>query len=71
MGGGDPGEICEEDGVHDRAVQQLLHQQHHCQWDRYTGERGEREREREEPLLATVTIKTAGRSFYVRIYLFL
>ena len=44
MGGGDPGEVCEEDGVHDRAIQQLLHQQHHGQWDRYTGERGERER---------------------------
>ena len=34
-------------------------------------ERGKREVTSQEPLLATVTIKTTGRSFYVRIYLFL
>ena len=58
MGGGDPGEIREEDGVHDRAVQQLLHTEHPRQWDRYTGER------------RSVTIKTTGRSFYIRIYFY-
>ena len=58
MGGADAGEIHQEDGVHDRAVQQLFHQQHTRQWDGYTGD------------IATVTIKTTGWSFDVRIYIY-
>ena len=58
MGGEDAGEIHQEDAVHCRAVQQLLHQQHPRQWEGHTGD------------IATVTIKTTGWSFYVRIYVY-
>ena len=46
--------------MHDRAVQQLLHQQHTRQWDRYTGD-----------IAASVTIKPQdGRFMSAFIFIF-